>query len=347
MASKDRQPKLTSLEIAQLAHVSQATVSRALRDSPLVRPETRARIQEIARELHYRTDRAAARLRTRRSRTLALLLFEEAPDEAQINPFFLSMLGHIARAAARRNFDLLLSFQQLSDDWHTDYELSNRADGLILLGYGDYVCYAERLRHLAETEAHFVIWGPVVENLPGHYLCCDNVEGARLATRHLLDRGRKQVAFAGGASEGCPEFQLRHRGFVEVLAERGLGPDPRLHAEAQSLEADGYRAGRQLLESGVPFDAVFAASDLIAMGVIHALQDRGRSVPQDVAVVGFDDLASAADFNPPLTTVRQDTRLAGELLVENVIRLIEGRPVESTLIAPQLVVRASCGAGNA
>jgi DNA-binding LacI/PurR family transcriptional regulator len=347
MAAKDRQPKLTSLEIAQLAHVSQATVSRALRDSPLVRPETRARIQEIARELHYRTDRAAARLRTRRSRTLALLLFEEAPDEAQINPFFLSMLGHIARAAARRNFDLLLSFQQLSDDWHTDYELSNRADGLILLGYGDYVCYAERLRHLAETEAHFVIWGPVVENLPGHYLCCDNVEGARLATRHLLERGRKQVAFAGGASEGCPEFQLRHRGFVEVLAERGLGPDPRLHAEAQSLEADGYRAGRQLLESGVPFDAVFAASDLIAMGVIHALQDRGRSVPQDVAVVGFDDLASAADFNPPLTTVRQDTRLAGELLVENVIRLIEGRPVESTLIAPQLVVRASCGAGNA
>ena len=98
-------PKPTSLDIAELAQVSQATVSRALRDSPLVRPETRERIQGIARELHYRTDRSAAGLRTRRSRTLALLLFEESSDEAQINPFFLSLLGHITRAAARRKFD--------------------------------------------------------------------------------------------------------------------------------------------------------------------------------------------------------------------------------------------------
>ena len=337
-------PKLTSLEIAQLAHVSQATVSRALRDSPLVRPETRARIQEIARELHYRTDRSAAGLRTRRSRTLALLLFEESPDEAQINPFFLSMIGHIARAAARRSFDLLMSFQQLSDDWHTDYELSNRADGMILLGYGDYRKYAGRLQHLADTESHFVIWGPVVEGRPGHYVCCDNARGARLATEHLLAQGRKRIAFVGSATAGSPEFQLRHRGFVEVLQDARLGPLPQLHAEAQSLEADGYRAGQKLLDAKVPFDAVFAASDLIAMGVVHALQDRGISVPQDVAVVGFDDIASAADFNPPLTTVRQDTRLAASLLVENLIRMIEGEAIESSLIAPELVVRASSGA---
>jgi len=96
----------------------------------------------------------------------------------------------------------------------------------------------------------------------------------------------------------------------------------------------------------VPFDAVFAASDLIAMGVIHALQDRGRRVPRDVAVVGFDDISSAADFNPPLTTIRQDTRVAGELLVDNLIGLIDGQPVEPRLIAPQLVVRASCGASS-
>ncbi len=342
-----KSPKLTSLEVAQLAQVSQATVSRALRDSPLVKPETRARIQEIARELHYRTDRSAAGLRTRRSRTLALLLFEESPDDAQINPFFLSMIGHIARAAARRSFDLLMSFQQLSDDWHTDYELSNRADGMILLGYGDYRKYAGRLRHLAESESRFVIWGPVVEDSPGHYLCCDNALGARLATEHLLRLGRRRIAFAGGASAGSPEFQMRHRGFAEVLQEAGLGPLPQLHTEAQSLEAEGYRSAIGLLDSGEKFDAVFAASDLIAMGVIHALQDRGLSVPQDVAVIGFDDIISAADFNPPLTTVRQDTRLAGELLVENLIRLIEDRPIEATLIAPELVVRESCGAHSA
>ncbi len=269
-------PKPTSLEVAQVAQVSQATVSRALRDSPLVKPETRARIQEIARELHYRTDRNAAGLRTRRSRTLALLLFEELPDEAQINPFFLSMIGHIARAAARRSFDLLMSFQQLSEDWHTDYELSNRADGMILLGYGNYLNYAERLRHLAETDSHFVIWGPVVESQPGHYVCCDNVLGARLAAEHLIRQGRKRIAFAGAATAGSPEFQLRHRGFAEVLDAAGLARLPPLHTEAQSLEAEGYRSGIELIDAGIPFDAVFAASDLIAMGVIHALQDRGR-----------------------------------------------------------------------
>jgi DNA-binding LacI/PurR family transcriptional regulator len=335
--------KPTSLDIAELAQVSQATVSRALRDSPLVRPETRERIQEFARELHYRTDRSAAGLRTRCSRTLALLLFEESSDEAPINPFFLSMLGHVTRAAARRKFDLLVSFQQLSDDWHTDYEVCNRADGLILLGYGDYLSYRDRLRQLAENDTHFVIWGPVVENQPGHYLCCDNAHGARLATRHLLSLGRRSIAFAGVASDNYPEFQLRYRGYAGALREAGHVPNARLQADAQSLEADGYHAGTQLLDSGVTFDAVISASDLIAMGVIHALQDRGLSVPRDVAVVGFDDIASAAHLNPPLTTVRQDTRLAGELLVGNVIKLIEGETVDSTLIAPQLVVRSSCG----
>jgi DNA-binding LacI/PurR family transcriptional regulator len=184
----------------------------------------------------------------------------------------------------------------------------------------------------------------MVEDLPGHYVCCDNALGARLATEHLIRLGRRRIAFVGGASAGSPEFQRRHGGYAEVLQAAGLAPSAQLHSEAQSVEAEGYRSGLALLNSGEPFDAVFAASDLIAMGVIHALQDRGRCVPGDVAVVGFDDIASAADFNPPLTTVRQDTRLAGELLVENLIRLIEGRPVESSQIAPELVVRASCGA---
>lgn len=335
--------KPTSLDIAERAQVSQATVSRALRGSPLVNPETRKRIIEIARELNYRTDRNAAGLRSRRSGTLALLLFEESPNEAQINAFFLSMLGHITCRAAQRGFDLLLSFQHLSDDWHTDYEVSNRAEGLILLGYGDYLVYLERLRRFAETSAHFIVWGPVIENQPGHYVSCDNVMGAQLAVDHLLGLGRRSIAFVGCASDHSPEFQLRHRGYVQALRKAGIEPDPSLHREANSLEADGYRAAIELLDAGVRFDAVFAASDLIAMGFVRALQERRLRVPDDVAIVGFDDIGSAAHFNPPLTTVRQDTRLAGELLVDNLIELIEGRDVASGMIAPELVVRASCG----
>jgi len=341
LSSKPAKP--TSLDIAHIAQVSQATVSRALRNSPLVRPETRERIQRIAAELGYATDRTAAGLRTRRSHTLALLLFEEWPDEARINPFFLNMLGHITRAAARRGFDLVVSFQQHSEDWHTDYAVSNRADGLILLGYGDYVSYADRLKRLVEAEQRFVIWGAVVEGLGGHYLGCDNALGARLATEHLLRLGRRHIAFAGGASEHCPEFQERHRSYEATLRAAGIEPDPALQADAISDPGSGYQAGLRLVESGARFDAVVAASDLIAIGVIRALMDRRVRVPEDVGVVGFDDIVTASFYNPPLTTVRQDTRAAGELLVDSVIRLIEGQEIASTLIPPTLVVRASCG----
>jgi DNA-binding LacI/PurR family transcriptional regulator len=338
-----KEARPTSHDIARLAEVSQATVSRALRDSPLVKPETRARIKSVAEQLHYRADRSAAGLRTRCSHTLALLLFEESPDDAPINPFFLSMLGHITRATARRNLDLLVSFQQLSDDWLIDYQLSNRADGIILLGYGDYLTSMPRLRHLSEHGANFVIWGPVVDGMPGRYVCSDNAAGAGEATRHLLQLGRRRIAFAGGASEHCPEFQLRHAGYVRALRDAGIEPDSRLQVEAQSSEDAGYEAALELLDAGVQFDAVFAASDLIAIGIIGALHDRGIAVPADVSVVGFDDIAAAAHFNPPLTTVQQDTQRAGEMLVDNLMRLIAGEAVESALIEPRLVVRDSCG----
>src|SRR5512139_870779 len=280
----------TSRDIARLAEVSQATVSRALRDSPLVRPETRERVKSIAEQLHYRTDRSAAGLRSRRSHTLALLLFEDTADGSQINPFFLSMLGHITRAAARRRLDLLVSFQQLSDDWYTDYQLTNRADGIILLGYGDYVTSMPRLTRLAESGANFVIWGPDVEGTPGRAVRTDNAAGGWEATSHLLQLGRRRIAYLGSTSDHWPEFRARYRGYERALREAGLEPDPALLIEAQSSEQAGFEAMSQLLARGVPFDAMFAASDLIAMGAISALRESGRSVPADVAVVGFDDI---------------------------------------------------------
>jgi DNA-binding LacI/PurR family transcriptional regulator len=337
----------TSRDIARLAEVSQATVSRALRNSPLVRPETRERIESIARELSYRTDRRAAGLRTRRSNTLALLLFEESAEDAQINPFFLSMLGHITRATARRGLDLLVSFQQLSDDWHTDYQLSNRADGLILLGYGDYISSMPRLRKLADAGANFVIWGPDVDGTPGRYVRTDNTAGGLQATRHLLGLGRRRIAYLGSSSDHWPEFQARYSGYARALRDLGLEPDQMLAVEVQSSEHAGHEAAMGLLAAGVGFDAIFAASDLIAMGAISALRECGRSVPHDVAVIGFDDITAAAHFIPPLTTVQQDTLRAADMLVDNLLRMSAGEPVESALIEPKLVVRGSCGGGSA
>ncbi len=210
--------KPTSFDIAFLAGVSQPTVSRALRGSSVVSLETRRRIEEIARQLNYRVDKNASNLRSQHSNTLALLLFEDpTPDDSQINPFFLSMLGSITRASARQGFDLLISFQQLSNDWQQDYEDSRKADGIILLGYGDYEEYRPRLEHLVKQGTHFVRWGPVTDGQPGISVGCDNLQGGYDVTRHLLSTGRRKIAFLGTSTNHYPEFFDRYRGHERAL----------------------------------------------------------------------------------------------------------------------------------
>ncbi len=335
----------TSRDIAELAGVSQATVSRALRNSPLVRKETRERIHEIAKELNYFVNRNAAGLRTHQSNTIALLLFDETGGaDAQINPFFLSMLGYISRAAARHDYDVLISLQQLHDDWHVEYQASHRADGLILLGYGDYLTYREKLAALTEANTRYIIWGPDIKDHPGHTIGCDNENGGFQATSHLLGLGKKRIAFLGQTSPRSPEFCARHNGYVQAMFAANTAPDPSLKVDADNLEELGYQAAQQLVETGADFDSIFAVTDVIAIGAMRALQDAGLRVPEDVAVVGFDDMPLAAHVTPSLSTVRQDIRLAAEGLVDSIVGLIENQPVESTLMAPKLIVRQSCGA---
>ncbi|HSX60185.1 MAG TPA: LacI family DNA-binding transcriptional regulator [Tahibacter sp.] len=338
--------KPTSFDIAYRAGVSQATVSRALRDSPLVNEETRRRVQAIAKELNYTVDKHASGLRRQRATTLALLLFEDpTPDDSLINPFFLSMLGSITRAAARQGYDLLVSFQQLSDDWHADYQDSHKADGLILLGYGDYLVSRGRLERLVQQGTHFVRWGAVVDGQPGVSIGCDNHQGGRSATEHLIAQGRRRIGFLGTASPHCPEFFDRYAGHCAALHAAGLDVNAALQVDAaDSTELVGYAAMRELLARGAGVDAVFAASDLLAIGALRAIGEAGLGVPDDIAVVGFDDIPMARFATPPLTTVLQDTKQAGELLVDTLLAQIGGEPATSRMLPAQLVIRRSCGA---
>lgn len=334
--------KPTSFDIAYLAGVSQPTVSRALRGSKSVSLATRQRIQEIARELNYSVDKNASSLRSQRSHTIALLFFEDpTPDGANINPFFLAMLGAITRATANRGLDLLISFQKMEDDWHTRYQDSHRADGLILLGYGDYTLYTQRLSELVEHDTRFVRWGSIEAEKFGSTVGTDNVAAGRLAGEHLLGLGRQRIAFIGQADEHYPEFADRYRGLSEALAAAGLSADPGLQIAALSSEGDGRAAIEALLARGAEFDAVFAASDLIAIGAMRALTEAGRRVPEDVAVMGFDDIPAASLTSPPLTTVQQDLIAAGELLVETLAEQIENRVSANRVLAPRLILRAS------
>ena len=342
------QSKPTSFDIAYLAGVSQPTVSRALRGSPMVSLETRKRIEAIAEQLHYKVDKNASNLRFQHSHTLALLLFEDpTPDESQINPFFLTMLGSITRACAQRGYDLLISFQEKSGDWHKDYEDSRKADGIILLGYGDYLAYQSRLEQLVSQGTHFVRWGAVQAGQPGISVGCDNFRGGYDAARHLLALHRKRLAFIGDASDHYPEFMERYRGYAEAITTVGETVNPAAQVNAISTELSGYEAATQLLNQGIGFDAIVAASDLIAIGAMHALQERHIEVPKQVSVVGFDDIPAASMTNPPLTTVMQDTRRAGEVLVDTLLRLVSNEHAEGTVLPTKLVVRRSCGAAPA
>lgn len=336
----------TSRDIADLAGVSQATVSRALRNSPLVRQETRERIQQIARELNYFVNRNAAGLRTHQSNTIALLLFDEAEGDAQINPFFLTMIGYITRAASKRGYDVLVSLQQLTDDWHVEYQASHRADGLILLGYGDYLSYREKLDALAAANTRFIIYGPIVKDQPGHSLGCDNETGGFAAADHLIRLGRKRIVILGDTSKRHPEFASRYVGYARALTQSGVDLAPELKVYSDNTERLSYAAVRELIDSGLSFDAIFAVTDVLAIGAMRALMDAGKRVPEDVSVVGFDDLPRAAFVTPALTTVRQNIREAGEGLVQAVAGLIEGEPVESIQMPPKLIVRESCGAAG-
>ena len=336
--SSARRP--TSFDIAALAGVSQPTVSRALSGSPSVSADTRARVLAAAKELHYIVDKNASGLRRQQSRTIALLFFEDpTPDDTLINPFYLSMLGALARACARQAYDLLISFQQLSGNWHVDYEDSRKADGIMLLGYGDYVTARPRLEQLVSQGTHFVRWGAARAGQVGTTVGSDNEQGGYLAGRHLVERGRGSIAFLGTLGAGSPEFVERWSGFKRALDEAGIDHDPRLIVDALPTEESGRSAALRLLDQDVPFDAIFATSDLAALGAMRALHDARIDIPGDVAIVGFDDIAAARLSEPPLTTIAQDARRAGETLVTTLIAKIEEREPQSVLLPVRLVTR--------
>lgn len=336
------QRRPTSFDIAALAGVSQPTVSRALSGNPSVSEQTRARVLAAVEQLNYTVDKNASGLRRRQARALALLFFEDgSTNGGTINPFYLSMLGSMVRCCAARGFDLLICSQQLSADWHIDYEDSHRADGIILLGYGDYLEYQPKLQRLIERGTRFVRWGAAGDRQVGLTVSSDNEQGGFDATTHLIEQGRRKIAFVGTAEPAYPEFLERWRGYCRALTAAGLEPDDRLRAGAEPSEVTGRNAVAELARRGVEYDAIFAACDVAAIGAIHALQEIGRAVPDDVAVVGFDDIPAATLASPPLTTVTQDPRQAGEALVESILDAVEKGSAESRVLPVRLTVRGS------
>lgn len=325
------------VELAKIAAVSPSTVSRALSQDPRVAARTRERIVALASEHNFRLNHTASALRRKRTQAIGVVIpLGHEADQSLSDPFFMGLLGPLADALAARGYDLLLSRVIPRDNkWLQDLVVSGRVDGVIIIGQSDQT---EVIEQVAGRYAPLVVWGAHIGGHSQVSVGTDNVAGGRLAADHLIASGRRQLAFVG--NPGVPEFAARLVGFRQAIAATH-------HAVSEILvpvhltTAVAYHEIAAFLAQHPPLDGIFAASDVIAMGAMQALAERGLSVPGDVAVVGYDDVFVARHTTPPLTTVRQDVSAGSAMLVDIVLRRLAGDMAGSVEMVPHLIVRGS------
>lgn len=330
--------RLKMADVARMAGVSISTVSRALAGNPLIPKALRDQIVEIAQTHGYVVNQSARSLRLRKTDTIGVII-PLAHEAGQMisDPFLLEMVGRLADEITRRDYLVLLNKVIITEPgWLERIIQSHRADGLLLIGQSTQ---HDVLNAVAGTYRPMVVWGA---QLPGQTYCSvgsDNVEGGRVAVAHLAAGGRRRIAFLGATDD--PEAAQRFAGYRKGLEEAGIAFDPALVVSAHHSMDEAQKAVTEFMASGVPFDAIFAFSDVIAVAALRILAQAGRRVPADVAVVGFDDIVLAQHSVPPLTTVRQDLAFGARAMVDLLFRRMAGQPAPSTLSPVKLVVRES------
>ncbi len=331
----------TIREVAASARVSVATVSRVVSGSPhRVSEGTRNRVLAAVERLQYQPNLVARGLKKRVTHTIGLIV----PDIS--NPFFPAIARGIEDVANRAGLAVLLC--------NTDEDLGKErsyltllrkrmVDGLIFATVG---ANTEHLRMLRRQHIPAVLIARAPDGVEIDAVLVDNRRGAREATEHLLRLGHQRIAFIGGPATVSPAKE-RHAGYRDALGGAGVRADPLLVVDGAFRAEGGAAAVGELLRRGVRFTAIIAGNDLMAIGAMEELRRRGRRLPEDVAVVGFDDIMFASLVEPPLTTVAQPTYRMGALAMERLLDLIGGgsRAPRRLVLDPQLVVRRSCGAG--
>ena len=333
-----RAPSPTLDEVARLAGVSRATVSRVVNDSPRVSPQARRAVQDAVAQLRYVPNPMARSLVTRRTGAIALVLSE--PDSRLFSdPFFASIVRGLNEALAQSDIHLVLLTARDAREQEKvgRYARQGHVDGVVLMSLHSDDLLPDLL---TGAGVPLVLCGRPLDGRDVAHVDADNLGGARTATAHLLGLGRRRVATIAGRPD-MVAGRDRLAGWRAALADAGVGAE--LVADGDFTEAGGARAMAELLDRDPGLDAVFAASDLMAVGALRVLRAAGRDVPGDVAVVGFDDAVVAATCDPPLTTVAQPlaemTRLMTELLLAQVDRV--AGPAGSHVCPTRLVRRDS------
>jgi DNA-binding LacI/PurR family transcriptional regulator len=339
-AGGKRRKAPTIFDVAERAGVSHQTVSRVINGDPTVREQFRAQVSDAVAALGYRPRAAARALAGGRSRALGIITAGDAlygPSSTAIG---------FERAARSAGYHVLLS--TLPDD-PRPVDLSNALVTLLAQDVAAIVLVAADNRVLdalasltvpvtvpvvvANAVQRDAARAPVAPSVAA--VAIDQSAGAELVMRHLFDHGRRRIVHIAGPAVS-QESEVRRVTYERIMRDAGLEP---VVLDGDWTPASGFAAARTIDVHTV--DAVFAGNDQMALGVLHAFADEGLRVPDDIAVVGFDDVPEAAHFTPPLTTVRQDFRAMGERVLDTVRALIEGEPRDETLLLPELVVRRS------
>jgi len=330
---------LTLTDLAKIAGVSTSTASRALHNSELISAKTRDKIQKLALEHNFTLNVAASQLRKGRTNVVAVVInFSKKTEQTSSDPFLLKIVGELSEYLNSNGYELLLSNTRING-LEPVINLFNgkRVDGIIIVGQAKQEI---KLEELSRFKVPFVVWGDPATDAEYTVVGSNNYDGGRIAAEYLIKAKRKKIIFLGDYEHA--EVKQRFSGFKAALKKHQIKLVDDNVIKCDLTTSDAYNSLSEKLQSGsIDFDAIFAASDMVAFGVIKALKENFYKVPEDVAVIGFDDVFLADFTHPSLTTVKQDISGAALLLVSELINKIENKKSSSHTMPVKLVVRSS------
>lgn len=332
MTSVGNERNLTIRDVAQRAGVSISTVSRVI-NGKKVRDELQVNVQRVLSEMNFRPSAVARSMVRGRTQTVGILV------EDISSSYYAEMIKGIERILERTGHHPLFK----SSHWNLQLEeealqvfLDHNVDAIVVVGG---LISEARLQDLA-GRMPLVVVGRVGINVDAPLINLDQQGGAYQATRHLIELGHRQIVHISGPTSQ-EDAVARRLGYLGAMSDHGLEVRPEWLCEGDFLETSAFRATMQLIENSTPFTAIFAANDQMALGVTLALHRKGLRVPDDVSVVGFDDLPVSAYVVPPLTTIRQPAQQVGELAAHAAVSLMAGEAAELAPLELKLVVRES------
>ncbi len=329
----------TIIDVAKKAGVSVSTVSRVLNNHPNVGAEVRQRVMEVIRELDYEPSRVAQRMRATSSQLVGVIFSDIT------NPFYLDVLRSVEYTLSENGISVLISNADSSEEREAAYiriMQNENVAGLIIAPTKEHV---PSLVTAASAGLPIVVIDRRLNGVDVDTVLVDNFQGALSAVRHLIQLGHERIAVLSGPLH-LTSGRERYTGYLQAMSDAGLAVDPSMTRFGNYRTSSGYELANELLSMPNPPTALFVANNLMTLGALNAIHERGYIIPDDIAVIGFDDFPWSISLNPPLTTVAQPTSEIGTRAAELLLERIKDRErTPRTVVLPtQLMIRASCGA---